>query len=49
MEFGDVIIIIYPLPNGLFKIKIDRKPDVSMRNGALSLILSSMVLLGNVR
>jgi len=28
MEFGDVIIIIYPLPNGLFKIKIDRKPDV---------------------
>ena len=30
MEFGDVIIVIYPLKNNLFKIKIDRKPGVSI-------------------
>ena len=29
MEFGDVIIVIYPLRNNLFKIKIDKKLDVS--------------------
>eukprot|EP00795_Rhopilema_esculentum_P002762 gene2762-982_t len=28
MEFGDVIIVIYPLKNNLFKIKIDRKPGI---------------------
>lgn len=30
MEFGDVIIIIYPLRNNLFKIRIDRKLYVSI-------------------
>ena len=29
MEFGDVLIIIYPLENNLYRIKIDRKPEVS--------------------
>ena len=28
-EFGDVIIIIYPLNNGLFRIQINRKDEVS--------------------
>ena len=28
-EFCDVLIIIYPLPNKLFRIQISRKPDVS--------------------
>ena len=27
-EFGDVLIIIYPLTNGLYRIHIDRKPEV---------------------
>ncbi|ELU01115.1 hypothetical protein CAPTEDRAFT_167900, partial [Capitella teleta] len=27
-DFGDVLIIIYPLSNGLFRIHIDRKPEV---------------------
>ncbi|KAK2161338.1 hypothetical protein LSH36_118g01037 [Paralvinella palmiformis] len=27
-EFGDVLIIIYPLQNGLFRIQINRKPEV---------------------
>lgn len=27
-EFGDVLIIIYPLPNGLFRIQINKKPDI---------------------
>ncbi|XP_033639628.1 ral GTPase-activating protein subunit alpha-2-like isoform X1 [Asterias rubens] len=27
-EFGDVIIVIYPLENQLFRIQIQRKPDV---------------------
>lgn len=27
-EFCDVLIIIYPLPNQLFRIQITRKPDV---------------------
>lgn len=27
-EFGDVLIIIYPLPSGLYRIHIDRKPEV---------------------
>ena len=28
-EFGDVLIIIYPLHSGLFRIHINRKPEVS--------------------
>lgn len=28
-EFGDVIIAIYPLSNGLFRIQINRKPEVT--------------------
>ncbi|CAL1547567.1 unnamed protein product [Lymnaea stagnalis] len=27
-EFGDIVIIIYPLPTGLYRIQIDRKPEV---------------------
>ena len=27
-EFGDVLIIIYPLHNGLYRIQINRKPQV---------------------
>ena len=27
-DFGDVLIIIYPLRNGLFRIEINRKPEV---------------------
>ncbi|XP_036363522.1 ral GTPase-activating protein subunit alpha-1 isoform X5 [Octopus sinensis] len=27
-EFGDILIIIYPLPNGLFRIHINKKPDI---------------------
>ncbi|KAL5008782.1 hypothetical protein ScPMuIL_014363 [Solemya velum] len=27
-EFGDVLIIIYPLPNGLCRIQINRKPEL---------------------
>lgn len=29
-EFGDVLIIIYPLENGLFRIQIKRRPEVSI-------------------
>ena len=29
-EFCDVLIIIYPLPNQLFRIQITRKPDVRL-------------------
>ena len=29
-EFCDVLIIIYPLANHLFRIQISRKPDVSL-------------------
>lgn len=28
-EFCDVLIIIYPLPNNLFRIQVSRKPEVS--------------------
>lgn len=28
-EFCDVLIIIYPLANGLFRVQMSRKPDVS--------------------
>ena len=28
-EFCDVLIVIYPLESGLFRIQIDRKPEVS--------------------
>ena len=28
-EFGDVLLIIYPLQNGLFRIQINRRPEVS--------------------
>lgn len=27
-EFGDVLLIIYPLHNGLYRIQINRKPEV---------------------
>lgn len=27
-EFGDVIIVIYPMKNGLFRIQINRKAEV---------------------
>ena len=27
-EFCDVLIVIYPLENGLFRIQLDRKPEV---------------------
>ncbi|KAI8784564.1 ral GTPase-activating protein subunit alpha-2 isoform X1, partial [Biomphalaria glabrata] len=27
-EFGDIVIIIYPLPTGLYRIQIDRKAEV---------------------
>ncbi|XP_059157319.1 ral GTPase-activating protein subunit alpha-1-like isoform X3 [Physella acuta] len=27
-EFGDIVIIIYPLASGLYRIQIDRKPEV---------------------
>lgn len=27
-EFGDVVIVIYPLKSGLFRIQIDRKAEV---------------------
>ena len=29
-EFCDVLIIIYPLANQLFRVQISRKPDVSV-------------------
>lgn len=29
-EFGDVLIIIYPLKNHLFRIHIIKKPEVSL-------------------
>lgn len=28
-EFCDVLIVIYPLPNSLFRIQVSRKPEVS--------------------
>ena len=28
-EFCDVLIVIYPLESGLFRVHIDRKPEVS--------------------
>jgi hypothetical protein len=28
-EFCDVLIVIYPLPNNLFRIQVSRKPEVS--------------------
>jgi hypothetical protein len=27
-DFGDVLIIIYPLPNGLYRIQINKKQEV---------------------
>ncbi|XP_041353753.1 ral GTPase-activating protein subunit alpha-1-like isoform X2 [Gigantopelta aegis] len=49
-EFGDVLIVIYPLPNGLYRIQIDRKPEVPyfgpLFDGA---ILDRLVLPGLVR
>ena len=29
-DFGDVVIIIYPLLSGLYRIHIDKKPEVSL-------------------
>ena len=29
-DFGDVLIIIYPLLSGLYRIHIDKKPEVSI-------------------
>ncbi|KAF1744581.1 hypothetical protein MXB_20, partial [Myxobolus squamalis] len=29
-EFGDVLIIIYPLKNGLFKIGIIKRPEIPL-------------------
>lgn len=29
-DFGDVLIVIYPLNTGLFRIHIDRKPEVTV-------------------
>ncbi|XP_035826426.1 ral GTPase-activating protein subunit alpha-1 [Aplysia californica] len=49
-EFGDIIIIIYPLPSGLFRIQINRKPEVPffgpLFDGA---IVDQQVLSGLVR
>ncbi|XP_025103645.1 ral GTPase-activating protein subunit alpha-1-like isoform X4 [Pomacea canaliculata] len=49
-EFGDVIIAIYPLSNGLFRIQINRKPEIPffgpLFDGA---IVDFMVLPGLVR
>ncbi|KAK7504780.1 hypothetical protein BaRGS_00003808 [Batillaria attramentaria] len=49
-EFGDVIIVIYPLTNGLFRIQINRKPEVPyfgpLFDGA---IVDHLVLPGLVR
>ncbi|KAL3872620.1 hypothetical protein ACJMK2_035835 [Sinanodonta woodiana] len=49
-DFGDVIIIIYPLNNGLFRIQINRKPEVEffgpLFDGA---IVDQKVLPGLVR
>ncbi|XP_064622191.1 ral GTPase-activating protein subunit alpha-1-like isoform X2 [Lineus longissimus] len=49
-EFGDVLIIIYPLINGLFRIQINRKPEVPyfgpLFDGA---IVGHLVLPGLVR
>ncbi|XP_053376419.1 ral GTPase-activating protein subunit alpha-2-like isoform X3 [Mercenaria mercenaria] len=49
-EFGDVLIIIYPQPSGLYRIHIDRKPEVPLFgplfNGA---IVDYKVLPGLVR
>ncbi|KAJ8308029.1 hypothetical protein KUTeg_012903 [Tegillarca granosa] len=49
-EFGDVLIIIYPLSNGLYRIQIQRKPEVPyfgpLFDGA---ILDRKVLPGLVR
>jgi hypothetical protein len=28
-EFGDVLIIIYPLPSGLYRIEINKKAEVT--------------------
>ena len=28
-QFADVLIVLYPLPNGLLRIQIDKKPNVS--------------------
>ena len=28
-QFADVVIIVYPLPTGLFRIQIQKKPNVS--------------------
>lgn len=28
-QFADILIIIYPLPNGLYRIQIDKKKNVS--------------------
>ncbi|XP_067682813.1 ral GTPase-activating protein subunit alpha-1-like isoform X5 [Haliotis asinina] len=49
-EFGDVIIVIYPLPNGLYRIQINRKQEVGyfgpLFDGA---IVDHLVLPGLVR
>ncbi|XP_071163706.1 ral GTPase-activating protein subunit alpha-1-like isoform X33 [Mytilus edulis] len=49
-EFGDVIIVIYPLPNGLYRIQIIRKAEIPyfgpLFNGA---IVDRKILPGLVR
>lgn len=30
-EFGDVLIIIYPIRHGLYRIQIMKKPEVSLK------------------
>lgn len=49
-DFGDVLIIIYPLPSGLYRIHIDKKPEIQLFgplfNGA---IVDYRVLPGLVR
>lgn len=39
-DFGDVLIIIYPLSSGLYRIHIDKKPDVSYNFITTSVIIS---------
>lgn len=42
-EFGDVLIIIYPLPSGLYRIEINKKAEVSLLSHLSKLLITKIM------
>lgn len=45
-EFCDILIVIYPLPNNLFRIQVNRKPEVckiSIFNQHINVIMKTLI------